>query len=129
MCKVRSNLRSYLPHTQRAAGYRAGQIRVVFSLPEDEAQVPSERLAYVEWFSKFTRPESDHGMHRLTRSVVQGGDRLASIIPISSIRRSVHLFPKFGQTVPTDWTSDNVLEKCSAFYLNPFADRNMYFIL
>ena len=68
-----------------------GQIRVVFSLPEDEAQVPSERLAYVKWFSKFTHPESDHGMHKLTRSMVQGGDRLASIIPISSIWRSVHL--------------------------------------
>ena len=102
---------------------------MVFSLPEDEAQVPSERLTYVKWFSKFTHPESDHGMHKLTHSMVQGGDRLASIIPISSIWHSVHLFPKFGQTVPKDWTSDNVLEKCSTFYLNPFADRNMYFIL
>ena len=101
---------------------------MVFSLPRGEAQGPSERLAYVEWFSKFTTPASNHGMHKLKRSA-QSGERVASIIPVSSIRRSAHLFPKFGQVVPEDWTSENVLEKCSVFYLNPFSDRNMYFIL
>ena len=105
-----------------------GQIRVIFSLPDGETRGPSERLAYIEWFSKFTLPESDHGMHKLMRSV-EGAERVASIVPVSSIRRSAHLFPKFSRTVPKDWTSDNVLEKCSAFYLNPFADRNMYYIL
>ena len=109
-------------------GYRVGQIRVVFSLPEDEARAPSERLAYVEWFSKFASPESDHGMHKLKRSV-EGGTRVASIIPVSSIRRSAHLFPRFGRVIPENWTSNNVLEDCSTFYLNPFVDRNMYFIL
>jgi len=113
---------------RESIGYRVGQIRVVFSLPEDGTQAPPERLTYVEWFSKFTSPESDHGMHKLKRSV-ESGDRVASIIPISSIRRSVHLFPKFDKVVPEGWTSDNVLEKCSTFYLNPFTDRNMYFIL
>lgn len=105
-----------------------GQIRVVFSLPAGKAQAPSERLAYVEWFSKFTLPEANHGMHKLKRSM-QDGHRIASVIPVSSIRRSTHLFPKFGPVVPEEWTSDNVLEKCSTFYLNPFVDRNMYFIL
>ena len=102
---------------------------MVFSLPAgDAAEAPSERLAYVEWFSVFTSPESDHGMHKLKRSM-KGGERVASIIPVSSIRRSVHLFPKFGREVPEDWTSDNVLEKCGTLYLNPFADRHMYFTL
>lgn len=82
-----------------------GQIRVVFSLPTDQARVPSERLAYVEWFSNFTLPESDHGMYKLKRSI-EDGERVASIIPVSSIRRSVHLFPKFGREVPDDWTSN-----------------------
>lgn len=105
-----------------------GQIRVLFSLPADEAGVPSERLAYVEWFSEFTLPESDHGMHKVKRSV-QDGERVASVVPISFIRRSVHLFPKFGREIPEGWTSNNVLERCSTFYLNPFVDRNMYFML
>lgn len=100
----------------------------MFSLPEDEPQGPSDRLAYVELFSKFTLPENDHGMHKLSRSM-ESGEHVASIIPVSSIRRSAHIFPKFGRVIPDDWTSNNVLEKCSSFYLNPFADRNMYFIL
>jgi hypothetical protein len=105
-----------------------GQIRVVFSLPKDETQAPSERLAYVEWFTKFTSPESNHGMYKLNRSM-EGGARVASIIPVSSIRRSIHLFPRFDHVVPEDWTSDNVLENCNTFYLNPLVDRNMHFIL
>ena len=113
---------------RESIGYRVGQIRVMFSLLNDDTRAPSERLAYVEWFSKFTSPESDHGMHKLKRSV-ESVERVASIVPISTVRRSVHLFPKFGRVVPEDWTSDNVLEKCSTFYLNPFTDRNMYFIL
>ncbi|KAF9653353.1 hypothetical protein BDM02DRAFT_3135525 [Thelephora ganbajun] len=67
-------------------------------------------------------------MHRLKCSV-EGGGRVASTIPVSSIQRSVHLFLEFGRVVPEDWTSDNVLEKRGTFYLNPFADRNVYFIL
>jgi hypothetical protein len=113
---------------KESTGYRVGQVRVVFSLPPSSGTpIPPERLAYVEWFSKFASPESNHGMHKLKRSS-QGGDHIASIIPVSSIRRSVHLFPKFGPTVPKDWTAENVLEKCGTFYLNPFVDRNMYFI-
>jgi hypothetical protein len=111
-----------------STGYRIGQIRVVFSLPGDNATSPPERLAYVEWFSDFSNPESNHKMHKVKHSV-RNGERVVSVIPVSSIRRSVHLFPRFGRVVPEDWTSDNVLEKCNTFYLNPFVDRNMYFII
>ena len=100
---------------------------MVFSLPVNTSS-PPEHLAYVEWFSKFSTPESNHQMYRVKHSI-QNGERVASVIPVSSIRRSVHLFPKFGRVVPDDWTSENVLEKCSTFYLNPFVDRNMYFII
>ena len=75
---------------KKLAGYRIGQIQVVFSLSVDEAQAPSERLAYVEWFSKFTLPESDHGMHKLKRSV-ENGRHIASIVPLYSTQCSIHL--------------------------------------
>ena len=109
-------------------GYRVGQVRVIFTLPDSLDVISSERLAYIEWFSKFTAPDSNHRMFKLNRSL-EDGERIASIVPISSIRRSVHLFPKFGPSVPEGWSSDNVLEKCATFYLNPFTDRHMYFIL
>lgn len=109
-------------------GCRVGQIRVLFTLPGSMDDVSTEPLAYVEWFTKFTSPDQSHQMFRLNRSLDDGA-RIASIVPISTIRRSIHLFPKFGQTVPEGWSSDNVLENCAAFYLNPFTDRHMYFVL
>jgi len=105
-------------------GYRVGQVRVIFALPGST----DEHLAYIEWFSKFLAPDPDHGMLRLNRTL-DSGDRVASIVPISLIRRSVHLFPKFGSKVPENWTSENVLEECTTFYLNQFSDRHMYYII
>ena len=105
-----------------------GQVRVIFTLPRRMDGNSSEHLAYIEWFSKFTAPDDDHGMFKLNRSL-EDGERVASIVPVSIIRRSVHLFPKFGPVVPEGWSANNVLERCATFYLNPFADRHMYFIL
>ncbi|KAJ7916577.1 hypothetical protein B0H13DRAFT_1609195, partial [Mycena leptocephala] len=49
-------------------------------------------LAYVERFSAFPRrPEPNHLMFKISRPE----ERLASIIPIENIRRSIHLFPQF----------------------------------
>ena len=108
-------------------GYRVGQVRVVFTLPDGTGNTPSKHLAYIEWFSNFSTPDPDHQMYKVNRSL-EGGGRVASIVPISTIKRSVHLFPRFGQVIPSEWTMDNVLEKCSIFYLNPFADRHMYYV-
>jgi hypothetical protein len=52
--------------------------------------------------------------------------RLTSVIPVSSIRRSVHLFPKFGPIAPKEWTSSTVLDLCSTFFVNSQTDRHIF---
>ncbi|KAJ7821262.1 hypothetical protein B0H14DRAFT_2831726 [Mycena olivaceomarginata] len=93
-------------------GYRIAQVRVVFTLPERLAKT---YLAYVEWFTSFkSQPERHHLMYKVSR-VIKNGDRLASIIPVTNIRRSIHL-----------WKSHNVLDKCPVFFANPWTDRHIY---
>jgi hypothetical protein len=85
-----------------------------------------KHLAYVEWFSSFpSTPDRNHGLYKVTRSFMDG-KRLTSVIEVSSIRRSIHLFPKFGRIAPRHWTSNNVLDECTTFFVNAFSDRHSY---
>ncbi|KAJ7096864.1 hypothetical protein C8R44DRAFT_643819 [Mycena epipterygia] len=115
-------------------GYRVGQVRVIFAIPDKHIKkifqagvIVPKYLVYVEWFTAFKKqPEPDHLMYKISRALDRDGDRMASIIPIDNIRRSVHLFPKFGQVAPREWTSSNVLEKCTTFFVSCFTDRHSY---
>ncbi|KAG1811639.1 hypothetical protein EV424DRAFT_1473681 [Suillus variegatus] len=114
-------------------GYRVAQVRVVFTLTNQASNVlfragpaqPPTHLAYVEWFTPFQQPESHHGLYKVGR-LIRHGERLASIIDISDIRRSIHLIPNFGAAAPREWTSSTVLECCSTFFVNSFSDRHAY---
>ncbi|KAG1890520.1 uncharacterized protein F5891DRAFT_1117930 [Suillus fuscotomentosus] len=114
-------------------GYRVAQVRVVFTLTSQATNLlfpagplkPPAHLAYVEWFTPFQQPESHHGLYKICR-LMRHGERLASIIDVSDIRRSVHLFPNFGAVVPREWTSSTVLELCPSFFVNSFSDRHAY---
>ncbi|KZT19589.1 hypothetical protein NEOLEDRAFT_1141947 [Neolentinus lepideus HHB14362 ss-1] len=112
-------------------GYRVAQVRVVFSLPPRIIsrlfeKPPPMHLAYVEWFSSFSAaPDPNTGMYKVQRSV-RDGERQVSIVPVSQIERSVHLFPKFGAMVPREWTSSTVLDVAPAFFVNPFLNRHTF---
>ncbi|KAJ3808524.1 hypothetical protein F5876DRAFT_89978 [Lentinula aff. lateritia] len=116
---------------------RVGRVRVVFSLPFNKLDTlipsdipPPQHLAYVEWFTKFQpNPEPSSGLYRIKRDV--GGDGLcaASIISLDSIVRSVHLLPQWGGSVPSEWTSETVLDRAPSFLLNIFKDELTYFNL
>ncbi|KAH8085426.1 hypothetical protein BXZ70DRAFT_1045629 [Cristinia sonorae] len=121
-----------------AHGYEIGQVRVIFSIPPDaiamlfppEGPQPPQYLAYVEWFTGLQQPpDPSHGMFRLRRKTYMADGvtkRKATIIPLSDIRRSVMLFPHFGPVAPRHWTSENVLELCTRFYVNSWTDRHLY---
>jgi hypothetical protein len=113
--------------------FRVAQIRVVFQLPRSALSsvflssrpAPPTDLAYVEWFTPFSSPDESHGMYRVSRSL-RNGRRLASIIPLADVCRSVQLFPVFGPVTPPHWQSSTVLEECRTFYVNPFLDKHLY---
>ena len=83
-------------------------------------------LAYVQWYSKLTEPEPNHGMFKIRPQKDAEGSWICSIVPVGNIQRSVHLIPKFGPVAPAEWTSSNVLDCCDIFYLNTFSDRQIY---
>lgn len=88
---------------------------------------PPKHLAYVEWFKLAeSKPHKSHNLYRIRRDLNAAGERLASIIPVDAIRRSVHLFPQFGSIAPREWQSHNVLELCSHFFINSYSDRHSY---
>ena len=115
-------------------GYRIAQLKVIFSIPNRaKAQLfpanhlSPQYLAYIEWFTPFTNsPQSNHLLYRIKRALSPNGKRLASIVPLQSIRWSIQLFPSFGPVAPREWTSSNVLDLCPLFYINSFTDRHTY---
>ena len=127
--KVRSSFGSN-SHYSLTTGYRVAQVRVVFKLPRSVHDrfktLESKHLAYVEWFSPFTRsPEPDHGLYKISRtppSDVWGSE----IVEVSRIHQSIHLYPCSGGTWCSSWTSDAVLERCDTYLVNPFQNRQSY---
>ncbi|KAI0798229.1 hypothetical protein C8Q75DRAFT_790644 [Abortiporus biennis] len=110
--------------------YRIAQIRVIFQLPLKflrqvfpQGHKLPKFLAYVEWFTSFKRNPEFHGYYQVKRQLC-GNNRVASIIPLIDIRRSVHLSPKWGHQVLRHWNSYSVLDQCSTFFVNSHSDRH-----
>ncbi|KAI0072677.1 hypothetical protein K474DRAFT_1686544 [Panus rudis PR-1116 ss-1] len=119
-------------HAQHSLDYCVARVRTVFTLPRSGRQLlpqgPGQPLylAYVEWFTPFSAtPDPTHGMYKVSPAY-SNGVRSTSVIPLSNIFRSVHLFPVFGPVVDRSWIADSVLDQCSRFYVNPFSDRHAF---
>ncbi|KAI0826961.1 hypothetical protein BC628DRAFT_1369912, partial [Trametes gibbosa] len=107
-------------------GYHVAQLRLVFKLPKAACEelfpdvlVPGH-LAYIKRFTPFTAPDPVHGLHKVTRRRDAAGARLATVVEVLSIRRSCHLLPVTGASVPREWTSSTALESSESFWVNPF---------
>ncbi|PPQ73776.1 hypothetical protein CVT26_011510, partial [Gymnopilus dilepis] len=122
------------------AGTKVGRVKVIFKLPNTldtplgprplPSTWPQGPLAYIEWYSPLPRnAEARHGtMYRIKRqSGNQQNRRPGSIVPLGNIRQSCMLFPAFPREgVPSDWTSQNVLDLADAFYVNKWSSKYAY---
>lgn len=106
----------------------------MFSLPSDKLDTlfppnvpPPKHLAYVEWFTKFSRvPEISSGLYRVKKEIIADGMSATSIVSLDAITRSVHLYPKWGGTVPQAWTSETILDLAPSFLCNTLKDNHSY---
>lgn len=117
-------------------GCRAARLRVIFRLPRTvdnnglpmsaPANWPTDPLAYVQWYTPFRKsPEVHSGMYRVEPSVDSKGVARGSIIALSDIRQTCMLTP--GQsTWDQNWSSINLLDKCSSFVVNNLQSKYAY---
>ncbi|KAF8514654.1 hypothetical protein JB92DRAFT_2918097 [Gautieria morchelliformis] len=82
-------------------------------------------LAYIEWFRPIGEPNEPLCMPPVSYATREGRHH-AAIVPIHSILRSCHLTPKFGRQRNATWTAENVLDKCSDFFLNSHLSIYMF---
>ncbi|KAH9942200.1 uncharacterized protein BXZ73DRAFT_87866 [Epithele typhae] len=110
-------------------GLRVARVRAIFCMPASFGTRFKHPLAYVEWFTPFrAEPDPVNGMFQVSVSK-NHHRRRSSIIPVTSIVRSCHLIPVWGREVDRTWTTDNVLDRCKKFFLNPYLRHHDFVLL
>ncbi|KAG8727636.1 hypothetical protein FRC10_005803 [Ceratobasidium sp. 414] len=108
--------------------YRPARVRVIFELPPRLRYLFEGKLAYVEMFNATShKPLHPTGLFTTTRSILDGF-RVCAVIPLSDIRMTCHLAPRynlFHPETPLTIHSD-VLQLCEKFFLNIFATYFCY---
>ncbi|KAI9001505.1 hypothetical protein BD414DRAFT_406373 [Trametes punicea] len=114
--------------TNPLEGLRVARVRAILRLPLTYGEeLTKDPVAFVEWFTPFRTQDVDSGMFPVSYSS-RNHRRRVSIIPVTQIIRSCYLIPKWGRKVDTTWTSANVLDKCTKFYVSPYL-RHHDFVL
>lgn len=71
-------------------------------------------------------PSPDIEMFAVRRRLRNGSRYLGDIVRLDDVRQVVQLVPKFGSGVPSIMTCDNSLELLGEFYVNSFADKEVF---
>ncbi|KAJ7266482.1 hypothetical protein B0H12DRAFT_1010761, partial [Mycena haematopus] len=114
---------SYRP-SSGVKGLRIAQIRAIFRLPPQYGTYPHP-LAYVEWFTPFNQPDKATGFYIVQRSS-RSHHRNSAIVSVEHFVRHCHLSGKCGKNIDRRWTTDNVLDKATHFYFNPYIDVDTF---
>ncbi|KAF7367105.1 hypothetical protein MSAN_00970100 [Mycena sanguinolenta] len=125
---IRTGERNAVTDGTALEGLRVAQVRVLFSFPPYYPAPfnTAKPLAYIEWFTPFSRPEADSNLYVVRRSTRQHLP-YAEIIELDRIARNCFLIPRSG-VGKTDrrWTTEAVVDLCPAFYFNPHLDLHTF---
>ncbi|KII86050.1 hypothetical protein PLICRDRAFT_115311, partial [Plicaturopsis crispa FD-325 SS-3] len=103
------------------AGLCVAQIRAIFTMPAQFGTFPHP-LVYVHWFRPLRSLDQQTGMYRFEWSTRNRRQR-AEIISANRILQGCHVAPCLGpDPVVASWSTDNVLDHCTEFFLNSYAD-------
>ncbi|KAH7906526.1 hypothetical protein BJ138DRAFT_1137941 [Hygrophoropsis aurantiaca] len=102
-------------------------VRAIFQLPEQFGHYPHP-LAYVELFTPLNQIDRATGMYTISRST-RFHRRNSIIIGVNRILRTCHLVAKCNRNINAEWTTDNVLERASMFYVNKYIDVETFEVL
>ncbi|QRW13139.1 hypothetical protein RhiLY_12138 [Ceratobasidium sp. AG-Ba] len=109
----------------------AGRVRVIFALPPRHQSLSSEKLAYIERFTPFSARPSALSSLYTTQHASQRGHRSAIVVPLSQLRMTCHLAPRYhllDPNFPVSSTTD-LLSAHNTFYLNKYASPWLFSVL
>jgi hypothetical protein len=83
------------------AGDCAARVRVIFKAPNAAQHIYHDHLAYVEYFTPFSRNNNTpHGLYTTSTALLFNGRRRAAVVPISHLRMTCHIAPRFARLDP-----------------------------
>ena len=98
---------------------------MIFDLPPQFGLDISGPLVYVEWFTPLGQLDLTSGMHLIKRSTRQH-KRNSEIVSINDVVGSCHLMAKCGTQIDRSFSTDDVLEKATQFYVNPYINVDTF---
>ncbi|KAF8193195.1 hypothetical protein K438DRAFT_1589717 [Mycena galopus ATCC 62051] len=106
-------------------GLRVAHVKVLFQLPPVYRLHTDHPLAYIEWYTPFGVPDPITGLFTVRRST-RNNHVYGEIIGVDRIVGNCHLLPKYGRTKDPAWTTDNVVQRCAAFFPSPYSDTHSF---
>ncbi|KAG8783513.1 hypothetical protein FRC12_019646 [Ceratobasidium sp. 428] len=100
--------------------YRAGRVRVIFSLPSKLSWLCPHLLAYVELFTEFSRVITPFvGLNTASHLSSNGKHRVA-VVPLTDLMAACHLAPQIRQLdrKVSLKTMPDLLSVCGQFFFN-----------
>ena len=114
-------------------GYVVAQVQAIL---QPIIEPPSPPLLYVQFFNfshfkdvggvRVAVPSPNIEMFTVRRRLRNGSRYLGDIVRLDNVCQVVQLVPKFGSGVPSIMTCDNSLELLGEFYVNSFADKEVF---